>query len=247
MRKAKYLVALALTGGVGFGSFSEAATIGVNLIGRNDAANPLTPTQTAGQIPQQNWNTGVGSGSAQGTETYSNLVNSAGTASAITLSATYSDSWSSGSGHTTPDNTLLNGIIKISPNGGGNNTGTLTWNNVPAGTYNVVLELAENGAGAVGAITVGGNTQTVTEVDGGSQTATVTYTNNAAGANYVSFANVSPVAGAITIGIVHTTGSDGFGIGGAQLQSTVPEPASVGLLGLGGIGLLVRRRRATKA
>ncbi|HET6247234.1 MAG TPA: PEP-CTERM sorting domain-containing protein [Tepidisphaeraceae bacterium] len=229
----------------------QATSIGVNVEGRNGTPNTLTPDQIAGVVPQGNWNNEVGGQGSQGTETYSSLVDSSGQGSAITLTATYSDSWFSNSAvagtSPTPDNILLNGIIKVSGNGGGNNTGTLVWNNVPAGSYKVDLELAENGPGAIGTISIGSNSQQLIEPDGGTEQGAVTYVTNPNDtvdvSNYAEFTNVSPDGtGAISINISHDSGSDGFGIPGIQLTS-VPEPASLGLLAIGAAGLLGRRRQ----
>jgi hypothetical protein len=177
------------------------------------------------------------------------LLDSTGAATTVTLDANINDSWSSGSGTGDANHTLLNGILKSN----GTFTSTYVFHNVPAGQYNLVAYTMENGTGGIYDATVGSTTfrqeaQNGPDFNGtlvqGTNTDTTTTTPPVA--NYVEFTNVSPNGtGDLTFSYNHVTGSDGVGIAGLQLQSA-PEPATVGLLGLGALGLLARRRSASR-
>ncbi|HZZ72331.1 MAG TPA: PA14 domain-containing protein, partial [Pirellulales bacterium] len=199
--------------------------IGVNFLGRNGGA-ALAPTDVAGVVPQANWNSPSVFGETTTAQTSGVLNDMTGSASlsGVTLSAVYNDAWSSGSGAATPNNNLLNGILKWGNPAG--YAGSLTWNNVSPGVYNVYVYVVENGGGAQGSLTLGATTYYVAEYDGGTLTGPITFTQATSTTpgtyslgNYVEFTNVSPDAnGQITINGVHIGGSDGFGISATQLQ-----------------------------
>ena len=119
---------------------------------------------------------------------------------------------------------------------------TLTLNNVPTGTYSLYL-YGINGGYA--------NRGTTFTVNGVSQsTVNTTSSSFIQGNNYVLFTGLSPVNGAISATYtayagtgVQTSGNQEGDFNGLQLVQT-PEPASIGLLGLGALGLLARRRRS---
>jgi hypothetical protein len=61
------------------------------------------------------------------------------------------------------------------------------------------------------------------------------------------YANVVPSAtGSFSLNLMLTSGDTSGRINGIRL-AVVPEPASLGLIGLGGLGLLARRRRRVPA
>jgi hypothetical protein len=247
---------LAIVASALMSSAASADVIGVNFAGRS---SPNTTTLTSGQqagvaingVVQDNWNNTPTQNPPQAAETYSSLMNSNGAATGVSLTASYNDSFYAGSGASTPDNTLMDGILKANGTG---TTDTLTWKGLTTGgVYDAYLYLDENSGPANGHITAGTTTFYVREPNG--STSPITYTQATSttpgtysAGNYVEFTDLTAVAGQIAISFTFDgNGSDGFGVAAAQLVS-LPEPSSlvalVGLAGIGMIGLLWRRRRA---
>lgn len=228
-------------------AMADTPYIGVNFLGRNDGANGLNATDTAGLVPQANYNNiTFGPNTDPSPSAAFSLVDASGGATAVTLVVAAADSWSSGSNHASTDNTLLNGIIKSNS---AQSTSTYSFANVAAGTYNLIVYTTENGAGSsvddqTNALN---NTGVVQVADGITQTGAVTYVadTGATAGNYVELLNVSPDGGGNLVLSHHWDGgSDGTGVAGLQLTQ-VPEPASLTAL-LGGVGMLLglRRRRS---
>src|SRR5260370_31624883 len=72
---------------------------GIQSLGRgigndgNVSAQALAPTDVAGVIPQNNWNTDPTRVGAAGTHTLNQLMDSTGTRTSLSLSVTANDSW----------------------------------------------------------------------------------------------------------------------------------------------------------
>ncbi len=130
-------------------SASAQTLIGVNFIGQNNGGGIVTGT--AGVMPQQDWNNPIAFARTPGTggQTSTALNDSNGNLTPVTLTANMADSWVSGSGTSTQDLTLMNGILKVN-SGNTNNTADLTYNNVPAGSYNIFVYCAEDATGSYG-------------------------------------------------------------------------------------------------
>ena len=134
----------------------------------------------------------------------------------------------------------------------GSDLGTFSLGSVPKGNYDLFLYGA-NFDGTRGAVftassgtPLGGFTSTINP----NASPSGPLTSFVLGSDYVEFINVSPTAGVIsgTWGAVNNPISNLSGEGdfnGLQLVSVaaVPEPASIGIVATGAIGLLARRRR----
>ena len=177
---------------------------------------------------------------------------SAGTHTPITLSANYAfDNGATGNtlqGHPS----FLVGQAAVS-----NATSpveTFTLHNVPTGTYDLYLYGAnyDNNRGTLFAVSSGtpdsGISATLNQNNG-----THPGQSFIEGVNYVLYHNVMPNGSGDIVITASPNPVDGIGnnnfagetdVNGFQLV-TVPEPASLGVLGLGALGLITRRRRRT--
>lgn len=214
------------------GSFA-AQIIGVDFRGRDNnsaAVTSLTPTQTAGVVPQANWNSiddnavnnnGTSSASNNSTGT-ATLVDSTGAITPATVTFTANDSWNNDtdpSTITSANARMMNGIMKASTG----TSQTLTWNNLTGSSYDIYLYLNENGDGTH--VSVDGGNGTVyylTETHQFTDASRFIGTSNTDPAqfplaNYVKFTALAPTDGKITIVLTHISGSDGAGLAGMQL------------------------------
>ena len=241
----------------------HAVIISVNFQGRGSTDNPATAAgapipagSPAGVMNVSNFNNisaaQFSPGGAATTFTSPALNSSTGAATAITFNMTAADSWNSESGNATPNAILLNGIIKANAN-----QLTVPLNILgltPGNTYTLDLYTTNNGPGGIQPDTRYTATNGVSTFHQGAQPGTahlatpgfILGTNTVAGtyprANYVEFKGVVGPSGAINLNYTWIAGiSDGAGISGFQLN-VVPEPTSMGLMGLGFL-LAARRRR----
>ncbi len=214
-------------------SASAQTLIGVNFQGQNNGG---AVTGTAGVMAQQDWNNPSAFLGVPGTggKTATGLNDSNGNPTPVTLTANMADAWSSASGTSTQDLTLMNGILKVVP-ANTNNTADLTYGNVPAGSYNIFVYCAEDAGGSYGNLSIASANQSyyLTEPYGGSLSnlpanyVKATQTTDAMAsnplANYVEFTNVQPVGGQITIAVqLEGGGNNGFGVAGTQLFEIPP-------------------------
>jgi hypothetical protein len=245
------MISAAAAAGLLTASSAMGTSIGVNFSGGgggggNDAADQrdLLPTQAAGVVPSTAWNnTGAGV-----TGTLAALVSDAGpTAASVTWAA--NGVWTA---HDTPagadgNQVLTNGYLDDTAPAGDTQIGTtVSFNNLPfIGPYDIYVYYGSDGNDRTGTITAS-NSATVYNIatntnpfDGTFTQATPDADGAADDGEYALFQGVT----GNTVTITGLRGSNNIGIHGVQLVGTIPEPASLGLLAVGGLGLLARRRR----
>ncbi len=244
---------LAMIGGAS-AALGNIAYIGVQfyLANPGNYGSPATPAlaanQTAGVVPQDNFNPIGLTGGAEATSgTDLALVDAGGNATPVTLSFTSDSAWWN-SANSTPNEILLDGESKTSGTG---NVMTYTLNNVPSGSYDLIVYILNDDASLVNAnYTVGATTYYVTE-QGGSGIDTGAFTQasntNSSGprdvGNYVEFYGISPSAGSIELsGVSPGGGNANAAVNGFQLLSA-PEPASLAILAVASGALLLLRRQ----
>ncbi len=244
---------------------THAAIVSVNFAGRapdGGSGGVIAPGDAAGVMNVANFNnitraTYSPPDNSQGGVTFTStaLNDSTGAATAVTFDINANDSWNSNSGTSTPNHTLLNGIIKAQSAGDGRQT-TVPLNifGLAAGTlYTLQVYTMENDANVGGQYNITDGISTFFQtsqlgqnfdgsfIRGSNTDATV---GGSPTANYVEFSGTVGAGGQINVIYNWEAGSDGTGIAGFQLNATpVPEPSSLLLLGFAGAGMFLRRRR----
>jgi hypothetical protein len=142
---------------------------------------------------------------------------------------------------------LLNGYL----NNGGGGSVSMTLNSIPYSLYTIIVYLSSDTAGRTGTVNIGSTTYDFStmgpaEIGGtpataGSGNATFTQTTDTSGANpsadYAVFSGLTGSSQTITADIPNYGGIAGFQVVAA------PEPSSIGLASMGGLALLLMRRR----
>ena len=217
------------------------ADIGVNFLGRGWANTPLGAGETAGVLPQQNWNNQPTDNNT--TATTGNLNDHAGAATGVTLSYAANDNWNSDGDESDSDYRLMKGILKA-----GNPAGTvvtLTFNNlVPNANYKLIMNMAVNGDDVRLNLTAGGTTYYVREVHQfrGTYFRAVNTVNadiNRDKGNYVQFDSVAANgSGQLVATWQYIGGGDGAAVPAVQLIPLAGAPRIVVARG-GGAGNIV--------
>jgi hypothetical protein len=245
MSKTHFVLAAAAAMAMGgMASSAMAVSIGVNFIGDNNGGG-ASVTGTAGFVPQGNWNNVAGPGANNGSS--ATIVSDSNVTTGASLAWTSPNLWASGVG-SNQDGILMQGYLDNSP--GQDSIATLTGlpGNIagPGSTpYSVIVYLAGDTAGdnRGGTYTVNGVVQTALGI-GPSQNGVYVPATAVTPGNYLLFTGIT--GSTLTIDVHPTTGGtprapfDGFQV---LDSASVPEPASLGLLGIGSVTLLARRRR----
>jgi hypothetical protein len=208
--------------------------LGIADIGSVDAWR-LAPTDVAGVIAQTNWSNlqwdvwGSPNPPATGFVGLSSpLPDNASNLTAVQLIANSNDAWNSDGPVDTPNAKLMKGILKQGDMG---TSMTLTVTNLWAAFYDVYVFGAVNDGPAFLDVSIAGTTNYWLEpaaYDNGTGFIEAASHDPAAPAagNYVRFTGVTPASGQITVIATYQGGSDGLGIAGLQLVSSVPFPAA---------------------
>ncbi|MGB0774462.1 MAG: PEP-CTERM sorting domain-containing protein [Akkermansiaceae bacterium] len=231
---------------------ASAATLAVNFSGRATSAG-ATPDEL---LTQSGASAGTAAG-ANGTATFQDIIANYNTSPGVgplvingtdgssaninfVSNGTWSNTASSSRGVVAENATgdLLDGHIEgSSPTGVSVTIDSLNF----TGTYDLYVYIGDDAGGRSGSVTVDGVTRTFTSriYDG-------TLVNASAGGgavgDYMLFSGLSGSTQTITMGGIDSsnrTGLNGFEI----IGTAVPEPGSTALLGLGGLALILCRRK----
>ena len=157
---------------------------------------------------------GWGEASQGGSATWSGLLDSAGNVTPVQLSVTANDCWCTSGPIATPNDILMEGIIKDENRHGIVSSMDLTLTNLAAGSYDVYLYGNVNGGPSDVYVSIGTETNywaqpEVFDDATGFIDATSTDLTQAHPGNYVTWTGVTPVNGAITVWA--TWANDGVG------------------------------------
>jgi hypothetical protein len=206
----------------------------------NAAASTMAPDETAGVVAAANWNNSV----AVNAGSVGPLVDDSG--AGTTASVSYGGgqaNWGNDHAPATGDARMMIGMY-----GNGAKSPEVTFSLVPYSSYDVYVYVVQGSFGGTGVHTItanGGSTEYVRHQGWSGSFVESDWTTSADTAptgNYVKFSGLT----GSTLVIADTFTGDG-GITGIQIveaAAAVPEPASMAVLGLAGLAVLTRRRRA---
>ena len=226
-----------------------ASIISVNL-GSGQTGGSLDATESAGLVPAVNWNNVANLGS-----TVTDLNDDSGTPTTADISGTIMDgSLATSETDTDPDSKMMKGF-----NGKNNTTPhTVTVSDVPtafttAGYYVLAYwggpPTNRSGTWKLG-LTVGSDTYWLDHADeaqyndppGYVQATSTDSASPTLNANYAQFGSASAPKTASSFTLTLTVTDQRMGLSGLQIVQ-VPEPATLGLMALGGAGLVLLRRK----
>ena len=220
---------------------ANAGSIGINM-GADRAS--LDPTDIAGVAAQGNWNNGSGGvGSASGLMDDAGAITSAGAAwtNHDPGGSVWGDTWQvPGRGAGSADDKLMTAYIDPI---WGDCVSEITLSDIPYAQYDAYVYFGTDNEGGIGYVTDGATTYSYT-IDVSAPFTTFIQTlatdNSAPVANYAVFSGLT--GSSLTLITGTTDVAQVGGMMGIQIVE-VPEPMTLSLLALGGMGL-IRRRRA---
>jgi len=229
-----------------YGPGRSNSNVGSSIMPAGNPGNPYAFTNASGTVSGANLFSPTNAGASNVGNANSNSTHSPVT---LTLSAITAEGGAGTHANQGTPAFLLSGAEEVT----GSTLGSFSLGSVPAGTYDLYLYGANFDGDRGAAFTVssgtplGGFTSTTNP---NSAAGSGPLTSYVLGGDYVEFINVTPSAGvisgtwgAVTNPISTLSGQGDFN--GLQLVSVaaVPEPASMGLLAVGAVGLLGRRKR----
>jgi len=246
-------------------SAATAATISFNFAGgRADAATDVTELAAtdsvgAGAYAAANWNNLKSDWSGTAGARPTTIVDSTGSATGITLKYDTGDTWSTDVNEADSiDHKLFKRYFDDAPNGSGQpyvNVGGIA---DAALGYTVIIYLASDSANSGTDVQMGdiwlqdqqadagatilsnGGTKLAPTLLGDSYTGTYLDATGGSAGNYIVFTGLTSTN--FTLRGDKSTTDARVGFAGMQII-TVPEPSSAALLGLGGLALILRRRK----
>jgi hypothetical protein len=202
----------------------------------------LTSGESAGLLSEPNWNV-FGGGSASGT--FGPLNDSTGAPTAITGSYSAPIFLQLGGSDSTPNQQLYAGSIGEGYDGDSATPASISLAGITYSSYDLIVYVQATRSGSNLSFSLNGGTPTAgINVNSGDSSATPV--DFVEGSNYVEFDGLSGSTVSLTF-TNHDANGDlnsetNAGVSGFQIVSPVPEPTSLGMLGIGAL-LLVRRRR----
>ncbi len=210
---------------------TRVAKLGASFLGDSAAGTAtwlLAGADEAGVVSQANWNNincnvanfppDVGLSAP--------LLDSAGNLTAVQLQLVANDAWNSDGPIDTANDRLMKGILKEGNGVGGSSMRVTLWNLAPA-FYDIYVYGNVNGGPVNLSVSIGAKTYDWTEpaaFDDATGFIDASDPVNSGNGNYLKYTGVTPVSGAISVTATYLSGSDGLGIAGLQLVSSVAFP-----------------------
>ena len=213
-------------------STAHASLVDIVNIDFNGGENGNGPTATGAAVVGalgDFWNGENGPGP---TGSDPNLKDTTGANTGITLAwndgfGAHPGGWNQGGSSNTQNTALMQDYIFNADN----QTNHITLSNLPSGHFDIILYNQSPGGGRPTSFTIGADTKAASDTPG----------NFLQNGNFVVFSGLFPVGGVIDIGYFSPIGGEAD-VNGLQIERFIPEPASLGLLAVGGLALLRRRR-----
>ncbi len=213
---------------------ASAATLSINFTESTGHANQqIDPATAAGIGGLTHWNNTAGKSG-----TLNALVDSDGTTTGASVTWTSSNTWGQGTANADANDGVGDAQLARGYLDDGDPGITITAMGLEP-KYNVIIYLSsgDTNEGTFQDITVNGTSYSVT--------GPITQYATGDGVNYWDASNtitITGLTGDLSIQGPTKSGHDRASIGGLQIE-TVPEPSSTALLGLGGLALILRRRK----
>lgn len=210
---------------------ATAATISVNFTEGN-ANQQIASSTTAGIDVQSNWNNTTGGGGTAGS-----LIDSTGSTTTASITWVSGGLWHDDSANTDATNGVGNAQIARGylDDGNGGTGVDFTVSGIPFANYTAIIYLATDTAGGA---------YNAFDVNGGSYSTTGTKDRYSGQPNWdaTNSITVTGLSGNLVVDGLPRATTTRASIAGIQIVQ-VPEPSSAALLGLGGLALILRRRK----